>query len=63
MPQASFINSLYRASGFLTKIQYILSEKKQMINGMRHYWVKSPIAGLPKHFSRSELFALRSNVL
>ena len=37
--------------------------KKQMIDGIRYYCVKSPIAGLPKHFSRSELFALRSNFL
>ena len=37
--------------------------KKQMIDGIRYYCVKSPIAGLPKHFSRSELLALRSNFL
>ena len=37
--------------------------KKQMINGIRYYWVKSPIADLPKCFSRSEIFALTSTFL
>ena len=37
--------------------------KKQMIGGVRYYWTKSPIANLPKRFSRSELFALKSNFL
>ena len=37
--------------------------KKQTIDNITYYWVKSTIANLPKHFSRSELFALRSNFL
>ena len=37
--------------------------KKQIIDGIRYYWVKSPLANLPKRFSRSELFALKSNFL
>ena len=37
--------------------------KKQTIGGIRYYWIKSPIADLPKRFSRSELFALRSNFM
>ena len=37
--------------------------KKKMIDGIRYYWIKNPIADLPKRFSRSELFALRSNFL
>ena len=62
-PQASSINSLYRTSVSLTRIQYILSEKKQIIGGIRYYWIKCPIADLPERFSRSELFALRSNFM
>ena len=38
-------------------------KKKQMIGGIRYYWTKSPLTNLPKHFSRSELFALKSNFL
>ena len=62
MLQASFINSLWRTSITLAKKQYILSEKN-MIEGIRYYWIKSPIADLPKGFLRTELFPLRSNFL
>ena len=37
--------------------------KKQTIEGIRYYWLKSPIVNLSKCFSRSELFALKSNFL
>ena len=37
--------------------------KKQVIDDIRYYWVKSPIANLPKRFSRSGHFALRSNFM
>ena len=37
--------------------------KKQTIDGIQYYWIKSPIADLHKRFSRSELFAIRSNFL
>ena len=35
--------------------------KKQTIGNIRYYWIKSPFAELTKRFSRSELFALKSN--
>lgn len=37
--------------------------KKQVIDGIRYYWVKSPIANLPKRFSRSGHFVHRSNFM
>ena len=37
--------------------------KKQNINNIMHYWVKSPLTELSKCFQRSELFALKSNFL
>ena len=37
--------------------------KKQTIDNIMYYWVKSPLAELNKRFSRSELFALKSNFL
>ena len=37
--------------------------KKQTIDDVRYYWLKSTFAELSKRFSRSELFALRSNFL
>ena len=45
---------------FFNKDTVCTIRRKQMIDGIRYYWVKSPIADLPKRFSRSELFALRS---
>ena len=37
--------------------------KKQTIDNIMYYWVKSPLTKLNKRFSRSELFALKSNFL
>ena len=37
--------------------------KKQTIGDIRYYWVKSPFANITKRFSRSQLFALKSNIL
>ena len=48
---------------FFNKDTVYTIRKKQMIDGIRYYWVKSPIADLPKCFPRSEIFALRSNFL
>ena len=32
-----------------------------MIDGIRYYWVRSPISDLPKRFLRTEIFALKAN--
>ena len=37
--------------------------KKQTIGDIRNYWVKSPFGNITKHFSRSESFTLKSNIL
>ena len=37
--------------------------KKQIIDNIRYYWLKSSLAELNKRFQRSELFALKSNFL
>ena len=37
--------------------------KKQTIGNIRYYWIKSPTVELSQRFSRSELFALKSNFL
>ena len=37
--------------------------KKQIIDNIKYYWVKSPLRELNKRFQRSELFALKSNFL
>ena len=34
--------------------------KKQLIDGIRYYWVRSPINDLPKRFLRTQIFALKS---
>ena len=35
--------------------------KKQLIDEIRYYWVRSPINDLPKRFLRTKIFALKSN--
>ena len=47
---------------YFSKKTYTI-RKKQMINSIRYYWVKSPIADLPKRSLRTKLFVLRSNFL
>ena len=37
--------------------------KKQLIDNTRYHWVKNSTSNLPNRFSRTELFALRSNFL
>ena len=37
--------------------------KKQMIDNILYYWVQTSLAKLSKRFSRSELFALKSNFI
>ena len=37
--------------------------KKQVVDNIQYYWIKSPMTNLPNRFSRAELFALRSNFL
>ena len=48
---------------YFNKDTVFIIRKKQTIDGIKYYWIKSSIANLPKRFSRSELFALRSNFL
>ena len=38
-------------------------KKKQVVDNIQYYWIKSPTTNLPNRFSRTELFALRSNFL
>ena len=58
-PGKFYKQSVQNISFFNKDTAYTI-RKKQIIDGIRYYWVKSPIADLPKHFSRSEIFALRS---
>ena len=58
-----FYKQFVQNTSFFNKDRVYTIRKKQMIRGIRYYWIKSPIADLPKRFSRSELFALRSNFM
>ena len=46
---------------YLNKETVYITRKKQLIDGIRYYWVRSPINDLPKGFLRTEIFALKSN--
>ena len=48
---------------YFNKYTVFTIRKKQTIHNMTYYWVKSPFAELSKQFSRSELFALKSNFM
>ena len=61
-PGKFYKQSVQKISYFGKEAVYTI-RKKKMIDGIRYYWVKSPIADLPKPFLRTELFALRSNFM
>ena len=61
-PGKFYKHSVQNISYFSKETVYTI-RKKKMIDGIRYYWVKSPIADLPKRFSRTELFAIRSNFM
>ena len=61
-PGKFYKQSVQNISYFSKETVYTI-RKKKMIDGIRCYCVKSPIADLPKHFLRTELFALRSNFM
>ena len=60
---AKFYKQFVQNSSFFNKDKVYTIKKKQMIRDIRYYWIKSPIADLPKRFSRSELFALKLNFM
>ena len=60
-PGKFYKQSVQKISYFSKETVYTI--RKKQIDGIRYYWVKSPIADLPKRFLRTELFALRSNFL
>ena len=61
-PGKFYKQSVQNISYFSKETVYTI-RKKKMIDGIRCYCVKSPIADLPKRFLRTELFALRSNFM
>ena len=46
---------------YFNKDTVLTIRKKQTLDNIMYYWVKNPLAELNKCFSRSELFALKSN--
>ena len=58
-----FYKQFVQNTSFFNKDRVYTIRKKQMIRGIRYYWIKSPVADLPKRFSRSELFALKSSFM
>ena len=58
-----FYKQLVQNISYFNKDTVFTIRKKQTIDNIMYYWVKSPLAELSKHFQRSELFALKSNFL
>ena len=61
-PGKFYEQSVQNISYFNKEIVYTI-RKKQMIDGISYYWVRSPINDLPMRFLRTELFAIKSNFL
>ena len=59
-PGNFYKQSVQNISYFNKKTVYTI-RKKQLIDGIRYYWVRSPINDLPNRFLRTEIFALKSN--
>ena len=61
-PGKFYKQSVQNISYFNKDIVFTI-RKKQVVDNIRYYWIKSPTANLSKRFSRTELFAVRSNFL
>ena len=59
-PGKFYKQSVQNISYFNKETVYII-RKKQLIGGIRYYWVRRPINDLQKRFLRREIFALKSN--
>ena len=59
-PGKFYKQSVQNISYFNKETVYTI-RKKQLIDGIRYYWVRSPINDLPKRILRTEIFALKSN--
>ena len=57
-----FKESVHNISYFHKETVFTI-RKKQTIHNIMYPWVKSSLAELNKRFSRSELFAFKSNIL
>ena len=59
-PGKFYKQSVQNISYFNKETVYTI-RKKQLIDEIRYYLVRSPINNLPKRFLRTEIFALKSN--
>ena len=59
-PGKFYKQSVQNISYFNKETVYTI-RKKQLIDEIRYYWVRSPINDLPKRFLRTKTFALKSN--
>ena len=58
-PGKFYKQSVQNISYFNKETVYTI-RKKQLIDGIKYYWVRSPINDLPKRFLRTEIFVLKS---
>ena len=61
-PGKFYKQSVQNNSYFNKEIIYII-RKKKIADGIRYYWLKSPLTDLGKRFQRTELFALQENFI
>ena len=62
VPGKFYKQSVQNISYFNKDVVFTI-RKKQVLDNIQYYWIKSPMTNLPNRLSRTELFALRSNFL
>ena len=60
---AKFYKQSVQNISYFNKETVFTVRKKKTIDNIKYYWVKSQFGEISKRFSRSELFALKSNFL
>ena len=61
-PGKFYKQSVQNNSYFNKETIYII-RKKKIVDGIRYYWVKSPLTDLGKRLQRTELFAIQENFI
>ena len=56
-----FYKQSVQNKSYFNKDTVYMIRKKQNVDNIRYYWVKSPLKDLKNRFQTSELFAIKSN--
>ena len=60
-PEKFYKQSVQNISYFNKDVVFTI-RKKQVVDNIQYYWIKSPMANLPNRFSRTELFQINFKI-